>query len=575
MIEKILKLLNYNSLEVKVKEYQENRANVNIQKGILDDLVLEFNQENKIYLNRNKILNEDIEKGINTESSTNVLEKIHNKRQFYLKDYIKNLSKIKESIEKSEKKVSKIEKSNPTLIKIVTEIEKQENLEKSFAVIEKAFQENLISEEQFNKAKENFLIKGNKQVKEALNPPKKEAKKSKKLTAKDKVHAVMSEFKAGTLNSSSGEKVTDRKQAVAIAMSEAGLSKSEGKVEMDIDDFLNEHEDLVRILREGDKDEREKEAKEQKEEVKDIKVVEVEKSEKTEYGCLMAYFKPENWDNTLNIIDKKDIHDEGLENEPHVTILYGFHDIKIDDIKKEAKGINEITVKAKGISHFECPDYDVVKYDIESDVLTKLNKKYKEYPHTNEYSYHPHMTIGYVKKGTGKKYDKKIDKEVILKTNKLVYSKPDKTNEEIILPIKEDIKKAMYTDTPENRKLGRVGQSYGAEDKKEDKDKTKDAKDTQKPDKQLEQHAKKASDKQLEQASKEDGDPKVKESAKAELKTRDSEDSKKETNKYLTIEVDSDDVSNWDLPKNIKDYEGVIGISKDGNTKKVITLENK
>lgn len=43
-----------------------------------------------------------------------------------------------------------------------------------------------------------------------------------------KVHKVMKEFKEGKLHSGSkeGEKVTDRKQAIAIAMSEAGLSKS-------------------------------------------------------------------------------------------------------------------------------------------------------------------------------------------------------------------------------------------------------------------------------------------------------------------------------------------------------------
>lgn len=43
-----------------------------------------------------------------------------------------------------------------------------------------------------------------------------------------KVHKVMHEFKEGTLKSS-GEKVTERDQAVAIAMSEAGLSRKKGK----------------------------------------------------------------------------------------------------------------------------------------------------------------------------------------------------------------------------------------------------------------------------------------------------------------------------------------------------------
>lgn len=36
-----------------------------------------------------------------------------------------------------------------------------------------------------------------------------------------KMQKVMHEYKAGTLKSSSGNKVTDRKQAIAIGMSEA------------------------------------------------------------------------------------------------------------------------------------------------------------------------------------------------------------------------------------------------------------------------------------------------------------------------------------------------------------------
>jgi hypothetical protein len=40
-----------------------------------------------------------------------------------------------------------------------------------------------------------------------------------------KVAKVMGEYKRGTLKSSSGAKVKSRKQAVAIAMSEAGMSK--------------------------------------------------------------------------------------------------------------------------------------------------------------------------------------------------------------------------------------------------------------------------------------------------------------------------------------------------------------
>jgi len=46
---------------------------------------------------------------------------------------------------------------------------------------------------------------------------------------KDKVRTVMREFKSGDLKSSSGKKVTNPKQAIAIALSEAGKSKPQMK----------------------------------------------------------------------------------------------------------------------------------------------------------------------------------------------------------------------------------------------------------------------------------------------------------------------------------------------------------
>jgi hypothetical protein len=49
------------------------------------------------------------------------------------------------------------------------------------------------------------------------------------MKGKAKVGKVMGEYKRGTLKSSSGSKVTSRKQAVAIAMSEAGKAKKKAK----------------------------------------------------------------------------------------------------------------------------------------------------------------------------------------------------------------------------------------------------------------------------------------------------------------------------------------------------------
>lgn len=50
---------------------------------------------------------------------------------------------------------------------------------------------------------------------------------AKKTKAQKKISKVMREFKAGTLNSGSkkGPKVKSRKQAIAIALSEAGKRK--------------------------------------------------------------------------------------------------------------------------------------------------------------------------------------------------------------------------------------------------------------------------------------------------------------------------------------------------------------
>ena len=44
-----------------------------------------------------------------------------------------------------------------------------------------------------------------------------------KKERQSKLRKVLGEFKAGTLKSSSGEKVTNRRQALAIALSSAGI----------------------------------------------------------------------------------------------------------------------------------------------------------------------------------------------------------------------------------------------------------------------------------------------------------------------------------------------------------------
>lgn len=49
------------------------------------------------------------------------------------------------------------------------------------------------------------------------------------MKGQKKIGKVMGEYKRGTLKSSSGKKVTKKAQAVAIALSSAGVSKKKAK----------------------------------------------------------------------------------------------------------------------------------------------------------------------------------------------------------------------------------------------------------------------------------------------------------------------------------------------------------
>jgi hypothetical protein len=51
----------------------------------------------------------------------------------------------------------------------------------------------------------------------------------KKSKGKNKIKTVMREYGSGKLKSSSGKKVTSQKQALAIALSSAGMSKKNKK----------------------------------------------------------------------------------------------------------------------------------------------------------------------------------------------------------------------------------------------------------------------------------------------------------------------------------------------------------
>lgn len=162
------------------------------------------------------------------------------------------------------------------------------------------------------------------------------------------------------------------------------------------------------------------------------KVLNEKKKDQTySYGCIMGYFDKPFKDIKIdkNNLYNNEENEYGLEVEPHVTILYGIlaDKVKEEDIVNLFKLIDGPTVKTEQISLFQNKDYDVVKFDVESDELNLLNKVCTSmFPYETDYpDYHAHCTIAYCLPGTGKNYKHKFKDPLELKISYWVYSMPN------------------------------------------------------------------------------------------------------------------------------------------------------
>lgn len=110
--------------------------------------------------------------------------------------------------------------------------------------------------------------------------------------------------------------------------------------------------------------------------------------------------------NATNGISTKDLTGDGRETEPHITLKYGLHDDNPAALKKALVGEGPIKAMIGKVSIFKGEDSDVVKLDIDSPALHRLNAKVSDaLPHTDTHpDYTPHMTLAYVKPGEGQKY---------------------------------------------------------------------------------------------------------------------------------------------------------------------------
>jgi len=144
-----------------------------------------------------------------------------------------------------------------------------------------------------------------------------------------------------------------------------------------------------------------------------------------ENGCIMLELPISNWDEILSIINEEDIYDVqggkipfGLQKRAHLTLLYPIKkSITFDEVKPHLDAVvkdEPITVVTKNIEVFEGNNYDILVIKVEDNpYLKKIHTYLSQHIHNyNRHSFNPHITIGYIKKGTGDKYCKDLRLEI-------------------------------------------------------------------------------------------------------------------------------------------------------------------
>jgi 2'-5' RNA ligase len=130
--------------------------------------------------------------------------------------------------------------------------------------------------------------------------------------------------------------------------------------------------------------------------------------ESPKFGCLMLFLSVTPAEEILQWarqrIAAEDLAEDGYEQEPHVTALYGFHpDVMPTEIEEVVKDAGPVTIELGSITRFESEKHDVIKVDVDGGSIYDLNKKLVEAFQgrvTNKFpEYHPHLTLAYVKKG--------------------------------------------------------------------------------------------------------------------------------------------------------------------------------
>lgn len=137
-----------------------------------------------------------------------------------------------------------------------------------------------------------------------------------------------------------------------------------------------------------------------------------EGKEPHKFSCVMALLPSDITREMLQFgesIDKDDLAEDGLEDEPHVTVKFGLHTSVPGELEKLLDGEGPIELILGKMSLFKASDdkqFDVLKIGVHSPDLHRLNKKISTNMRCTDThpTYKPHATIGYLKPGKAEQY---------------------------------------------------------------------------------------------------------------------------------------------------------------------------
>lgn len=189
-------------------------------------------------------------------------------------------------------------------------------------------------------------------------------------------------------------------------------------VQMSRQDFVDEHEHLVDVLRSGSAEERQREADEQAAELRQEAPPQTHDYSSTQVPMpehvaqAMQQFAAGIPDAELNKEEGGGYGGEsasdGREHDSHITVKYGLETKDPEKVAELLKGQPPITATLGKTSLFKNDDSHVLKVDVDSPDLHRLNGIIAQLPNGDKHpDYIPHATIAYLKPDAkiSKQYD--------------------------------------------------------------------------------------------------------------------------------------------------------------------------